>query len=185
MRRHVIGPRGETVDKLYQQYTSLVVRVPPAHDTLSQEVVLKGLKSQASAAAKDLTQHLQDIEAKTLEAAERRRQRQACEEVLEVAPDLRRHVVGPGGEALLKLAQEYPGVRVKVPPPTDTTTKTVTIRGPPAQVSAVKDRIVSRLQAEQQRREQLRQQRLQWQGQRQQQRHQWQQQHQQWQQQRQ
>ncbi|KAG0730501.1 hypothetical protein GWK47_028117 [Chionoecetes opilio] len=78
MRRHVIGPRGETVDKLCQQYPSLVVHVPPPHDTLSQEVVLQGLKSQVSAAAKDLTRHLQDMEAKTREAAERRRQRQAC-----------------------------------------------------------------------------------------------------------
>ncbi|KAG0716607.1 hypothetical protein GWK47_009244 [Chionoecetes opilio] len=140
------------------------VRVPPPHDTLSQEVVLRGLKTQVSAAAKELTRHLQDIEVKTREAAERRRQRQAaCVAVVEVATDLRRHVVGPGGAALLKLAQEHPGVRVTVPPPTDTTTKTVTIRGPPAQVAAVKDTIATRLQVAQQRWEQQRQQRLQWQ----------------------
>lgn len=144
MRRHVIGPRGETIARLRREYPSVRVKVPSPDDPLSKEVVLKGLKSQVSAAAKDITSHLQDIEAKLREAAQRR-QAMVHEELLQVAPSMRRYVVGAGGEALVRLAQEHPSVRVAVPPPTDTTTTSITIRGPPAQVTAVKNIITSRL----------------------------------------
>ena len=124
MRRHVIGPRGQTLQRLRQEYPSVRVSVSPPQDTVSGKVVLKGLKSEVSAAAKDITCHLQNIE---------RRQAQVCEVLLEVAPSMRCHVVGPRGEALTKLAQEHPSFRVTVPFPTDTKTGTITIRGPPAE----------------------------------------------------
>ena len=60
---------------------------------------------------------------------------------------MRRYVVGARGEALMRLAQEHPSVRVSVPPPTDTTTSTITIRGlKAAEVTAVRDAITARLQ---------------------------------------
>ena len=148
MRRHVIGARGQTLQRLRQEYPSVRVSVPPPQDTVSREVVLKGFKSEVCAAAKDLTCHLQDVE-------KERRQAQVCQVVLEVAPSMRCHVVGFRGEALTKLAQEHPSVRVTVPFPTDTKTGTITIRGPPAEVSAVKDSIAARLQVVQQRQQRL------------------------------
>ena len=111
MRRHVIGPRGQTLQRLRQEYLSVRVSVPPPQDTVSGKVVLEGLKSEVPAAAKDITCHLQNIEKELREAAERR-QAQVCEVHLEVAPSMRCHVVGPRGEALTKLAQEHPSVRV-------------------------------------------------------------------------
>ena len=67
--------------------------------------------------------------------------------VLQVAPNMRGHVVGHGGEVLRTLAREYPGVRVMVPPRRDIQTTTVTIRGLPAQVTAVHGCISARLKA--------------------------------------
>ena len=72
--------------------------------------------------------------------------------VLQVAPNMRGHVVGHGGEALRTLAREYPSVRVTVPPPRDTQTTTITIRGVPVQVTAVQGCISARLKTAQRRR---------------------------------
>lgn len=71
--------------------------------------------------------------------------------LMEVAPNMRRHVVGPQGETLRKLTQEYPSVRVMVPPPSDTQSRNVTIRGTRDEVSAVEGCIRAHLQAVEQR----------------------------------
>ena len=143
MRRHVIGPRGRTVQRLRQEYPTVRVTVPSLDDLLSQAVVLQGFKSQVAAAARDITLLLQDIESKLREAVERRQaQKQQMREVqMEVAPGMRRRVAGAGGEALIRLEQEHPSVRVIVPPRNDTTTGTITLRGPLAQATAVRDTI--------------------------------------------
>ncbi|KAG0716317.1 hypothetical protein GWK47_009985 [Chionoecetes opilio] len=57
------------------------------------------------------------------------------------APHMRRCIVGPGGATLKKVQQEFPGVQVKVPPPRDAVTATVTVRGPPRQVTAAVERL--------------------------------------------
>ena len=67
--------------------------------------------------------------------------------VMQVAPHMRCHVIGQRGETILKLRQDYPGVKVTVPPPRDTQTPTITIRGPPAQVTAVQGCITACLNA--------------------------------------
>ncbi len=147
-RRYIIGARGEMVLKLRQQYPSVRMTVPPPNDLESQEVTLEGLKSQVTAAARDISTRLQVVETQLRKA--NARHRAAVRELqVEVASHMRRHVVGPGGEALRRLAQEFPAVRVMVPPPTDIRTGTVTIRGPPAEAAAVRRRIVTSLQAKQ------------------------------------
>ena len=91
-RQHIIGPRGETIRRLCHQYPSLHVTVPSPQDTQCQEVTLDGLKSQVTAAARDITEHLEAIETRFRKEAARRQKDQVHKVVsLEVAP---RHVVG-------------------------------------------------------------------------------------------
>ena len=65
---------------------------------------------------------------------------------LPVAPNRRRHVVGPGGEALRTILQEYKEVRVVVPPPENLEAQHIAISGPGDQVSAVAAAITRHLE---------------------------------------
>ncbi|XP_045114004.1 neurofilament medium polypeptide-like [Portunus trituberculatus] len=60
----------------------------------------------------------------------------AAEAAVPVAPPMRRCIVGPRGATLRQVHQQFAGVRVTVPPPKDTVTATVRVRGPPRQVAA-------------------------------------------------
>lgn len=142
-RRHVVGPNGASLRELRQEYPSVRVSVPPPSD-LSREVTLKGRKSEVRAAAKAISSHLEVIEAQVRRAAAQK-QAQVTEELLQVAPGMRRLVVGHGGAMLRRLSQEHPGVTVTVPPPNDITTGTISIRGPPAGVAAAMRDIKARL----------------------------------------
>ncbi|MPC70185.1 Vigilin [Portunus trituberculatus] len=133
-RRHVIGTRGSTIRQLQQQYPAVRVSVPLPQDLTSREVTIEGPKTQADAVALQITRRLQAVEEKLREAEQRRQERK-----VEVPPDMRRLVVGPRGETLRRLAQEHPAVRVTVPPPSDTQTASVTIRGPRLEVAVVAD----------------------------------------------
>ena len=86
-RQHIIGPRGETIRRLCHQYPSLHVTVPSPQDTQCQEVTLDGLKSQVTAAARDITEHLEAIETYLRKEAARRQ----VDRVHKMAP---RRVVG-------------------------------------------------------------------------------------------
>ena len=86
-RQHVIGPRGETIRRLQHAYPSVRLTVPPPQDTQCQEVTLDGLKSQVTAAARDITEHLEAIDTHLREEAARRQKHH----VYKVAP---RRVVG-------------------------------------------------------------------------------------------
>ncbi|XP_050701269.1 titin-like isoform X4 [Eriocheir sinensis] len=153
-RRHVIGPRGDTVRQLRRDYPGVHVAVPLPKDA-DAHVTFRGPKSQAVAASREVAARLQEIEAQLREAA-RLRQQAVATAVLDVAPNRRRLVVGPGGEELLKLQQQHPGVRVSVPPAIDTESRSVTIRGPPAEVRAVQAKIKNRLAAIERQRQLLR-----------------------------
>ncbi|XP_050701462.1 uncharacterized protein LOC126987919 isoform X5 [Eriocheir sinensis] len=153
-RRHVIGPRGDTVRQLRRDYPGVHVAVPLPKDA-DAHVTFRGLKSQAAAASQEVAARLQAIEAQIREAA-RLRQQAVATAVLDVAPNKRRLVVGPGGEELLKLQQQHPGVRVSVPPAIDTESRSVTITGPPAEVRAVQANIKNRLAAIEHQRQLLR-----------------------------
>ena len=63
------------------------------------------------------------------------------------------HVVGSGAEELIQLAQQHPGVKVSMPPSSDKTSTTVTIREPPDEVTTVKGCITARLHAVKRRQE--------------------------------
>ncbi|MPC38168.1 Vigilin [Portunus trituberculatus] len=63
-------------------------------------------------------------------------QEEAAEVAVPVAPPMRRCIVGPRGATLQEVHQQFAGVRVTVPPPKDTVTTTVKVRGPPRQVAA-------------------------------------------------
>ena len=54
--------------------------------------------------------------------------------------------MGPGGEALWALQQQFEGVRVSVPPPEDVETRYVTLEGPREQVAAAAVLITRRLE---------------------------------------
>ncbi|XP_050735859.1 uncharacterized protein LOC127008196 isoform X2 [Eriocheir sinensis] len=153
-RRHVIGPRGDTVRQLRRDYPGVHVAVPLPKDA-DAHVTFRGPKSQAAAASQEVAARLQAIEAQIREAA-RIRQQAVATAVLDVAPNRRRLVVGPGGEELLKLQQQHPGVRVSVPPAIDTESRSVTITGPPAEVRAVQAKIKNRLAAIERQRQLLR-----------------------------
>ncbi|XP_050735855.1 titin-like isoform X8 [Eriocheir sinensis] len=153
-RRHVIGPRGDTVRQLRRDYPGVHVAVPLPKDA-DAHVTFRGPKSQAAAASQEVAARLQTIEAQIREAA-RIRQQAVATAVLDVAPNRRRLVVGPGGEELLKLQQQHPGVRVSVPPAIDTESRSVTITGPPAEVRAVQAKIKNRLAAIERQRQLLR-----------------------------
>ncbi|MPC70429.1 hypothetical protein E2C01_064678 [Portunus trituberculatus] len=60
---------------------------------------------------------------------------------------MRHQVVGPRGETLRRLAQEYPAVRMTVPPHSDTRTASVSIRGPRLEAAVVADCVSARVQA--------------------------------------
>ncbi|XP_050701518.1 titin-like isoform X33 [Eriocheir sinensis] len=153
-RRHVIGPRGDTVRQLRRDYPGVHVAVPLPKDA-DAHVTFRGPKSQAVAASQEVAARLQEIEAQLREAA-RLRQQAVATAVLDVAPNRRRLVVGPGGEELLKLQQQHPGVRVSVPPAIDMESRSVTITGPPAEVRAVQAKIKNRLAAIERQRQLLR-----------------------------
>ena len=127
--------------------------MPPAQDFVSCEVVLESPRGQVAVAAAAITSHLEDVEAKLQQEEELRQAKKIRVVKLDVAPNMRRHVVGPGGETLRRLAQEHPSVRVMVPPPSDTHTGSVKIRGPRDEAAAVQNCLKARLQeVEQQRR---------------------------------
>ncbi|XP_050695556.1 uncharacterized protein LOC126985117 isoform X2 [Eriocheir sinensis] len=153
-RRYVIGQRGDTVRQLRRDYPGVHVAVPLPKDP-DTHVIFRGPKSQADAASREVAARLQAIEAQIREAA-LRRQEAVTTAVLDVAPNRRRLVVGPGGEELIKLQQQHPGVRVSVPPAIDTESSSVTIRGPPAEVRAVQAKIKNRLAAIERQRQLLR-----------------------------
>ena len=153
-RQHVIGPRGNTIKKLRTEHHDVCVTVPLPQDTTSRHVTLEGPKSKVTAAAKDITGRLEAIDTQLREAAKRRHGNSVRVSV-DVAPNMRRHVVGPGGEEVARLAQQHPGVRVSVPPSSDKTSTTVTIRGPPDEVTAVQGCITARLHAVKRRRQLL------------------------------
>ena len=153
-RRHVIGTQGDTIRQLQQQYPAVRVSVPPPQDLASREVIIKGPKTQADAVALHITRRLQAVEEKLREAQQRRQERKRVVLRVEVAPDMRRHVVGPRGETLSRLAQEHPAVRVTVPPPSDTRTASVSIRGPRDEAAVVADCIKACVQAAGQRQRQ-------------------------------
>ena len=87
------------------------------------------------------------IEAQLREAEQRLQAKKVQIVLLEVAPNMRRHVVGPQGETLRKLAQEHPSVKVTVPPPSDTQSPSISIRGPRDETAAVEGFIKARLHA--------------------------------------
>ncbi|XP_050711232.1 uncharacterized protein LOC126995588 isoform X2 [Eriocheir sinensis] len=153
-RRHVIGQRGDIVRQLRRDYPGVHVAVPLPEDP-DAHVTFRGPNSQAAAASREVAKRLQVIEAQIREAA-RRRQETVATAVLDVAPNRRRLVVGPGGEELLKLKQQHPGVRVSVPPSIDTESRSVTISGPPAEVRAVQAKIKNRLATLEQQRKLIR-----------------------------
>ena len=151
-RQHVIGPRGDTIRKLGKEYPAVCVTVPLPQDTTSRHVTLEGPKSQVTAAAKDITDRLEAIDTQLREAA-KRYHGNSVRVVVHVAPNMRRHVVGPGAEEITRLAQQHPGVKVSVPPSSDKNSTTVTIRGPPDEVTAVQGYITARLHAVKRRRQ--------------------------------
>ncbi|MPC71117.1 hypothetical protein E2C01_065386 [Portunus trituberculatus] len=153
-RRHVIGTRGDTIRELQQQYPSVRVSVPLPQDLTSREVIIEGPKTQANAVALQITRRLQAIEKKLREAEQRRQERKIVVTKVEVPPDMRRHVVGPRGEMLRRLAQEHPAVRVTVPPPSDTHTASVRIMGPRHEAALVADCISASVHAAGQRQRQ-------------------------------
>ena len=146
-RRHVIGTRGDTIHQLQQQYPAVRVSVPPPQDLASREVMIEGPKTQANAVAQQITLRLQAIEVKMREAEQLRQSRKRVVVKVQVPLDMRRHVVGPGGETLRRLAQEHPDVTVTVPRPSDTQTSTVSIRGPRGEADVVAECIKARVQA--------------------------------------
>ncbi|MPC68343.1 Vigilin [Portunus trituberculatus] len=146
-RRHVIGTRGNTIRELQQQYPTVRVSVPRPQDLTSREVIIVGPKTQADAVALQITRRLQAVEDKLREAEQRRQERKIVSLKVEVAPRMRRLVVGPGGETLRKLAQEHPAVSVTVPSPSDTQTASVTIRGPRLEAAVVADCVKACVQA--------------------------------------
>ncbi|KAG0712345.1 Vitamin K-dependent gamma-carboxylase [Chionoecetes opilio] len=106
-RRHVIGPRGDAVHKLRQDFPKVRVTVPLPQDRTAKHVSLEGPKSQVAAAAKDITGRLEVIEAQLREAAERRKKNRV-KVVVDVAPNTRRHVVGPRGRGAHQAGSEIP-----------------------------------------------------------------------------
>mgnify|MGYP001763343269 CR=1 FL=1 len=146
-RRHVIGTRGNTIRELQQQYPAVRVSVPRPQDLTSREVIIVGPKTQADAVALQITRRLQAVEEKLREAEQRRQERKIVSLKVEVAPPMRRHVVGPGGETLRRLAQEHPAVSVTVPSPSNTQTASVTIRGPRLEAAVVADCVRACVQA--------------------------------------
>ncbi|MPC53512.1 hypothetical protein E2C01_047406 [Portunus trituberculatus] len=116
-RRHVIGTRGDTIRQLQQQYPAVRVSVPLPQDLMSREVIVEEPKTQADAVVQQITHRLQAIGEKLREAEQRRQESKRVVIKVEVPPNMRRHVVGPRGEALRRLAQEHPAVRVTVPTP--------------------------------------------------------------------
>ena len=113
---------------------------------------LEGPKSQVTAAAKDITGRLEVIDTQLREAAKRRHGNSVRVSV-DVASNIPRHVVGPWGEEVTRLAQQHPGVKVLVPSSSDKTSTTVTIRSPSDEVTAVQGYITARLHVVKQRRQ--------------------------------
>ncbi|MPC10180.1 Vigilin [Portunus trituberculatus] len=147
-RRHVIGTRGDAIRQLQQQYPAVRVSVPRPQDITSGQITIVGPKAQADAATLHITRRLQALEEENLHRAEARcQERQRVVVKVEVPPTMRRHVVGGGGEALRRLAQAHPAVRVTVPPPSDTRTASVTISGPRQEAALAADRIKASVQA--------------------------------------
>ncbi|XP_063857355.1 serine/arginine repetitive matrix protein 1-like [Scylla paramamosain] len=153
-RRHVIGTRGDTIRQLQQQYPAVRVSVPLPQDLESREVIIEGSKTQADAVALQITLRLQAIEENLREAEQLRQERKRTVLKVQVAPHMRRHVVGPRGETLKRLAQEHPTVRVTVPPPSNTRTTSVSIKGPRNEAAVVADCIMACVQAAGQRQRQ-------------------------------
>ena len=61
---------------------------------------------------------------------------EVAEATVAVLPSMRRCIVGHRGATLQEVHQRFAGVRVTVPPPKDTVTATVKVRGPKQQVAA-------------------------------------------------
>ena len=113
------------------------VTVPPPNDITTDGVTLKGPRGQVEAAAQDIRYCLEEEEDKAMRQRAKTAKDGRIKVTMPVAPNRRRHVLGPGGETLHALLHDYQGVQVMVPPPKDTEAQTISIVGPKDQVSAV------------------------------------------------
>ncbi|KAK8373575.1 hypothetical protein O3P69_012612, partial [Scylla paramamosain] len=129
---------------------------PPKRDSEGKAVVGRGKNRPKKVKAPSLPEvkaaiespRRQQLEAKKgKQRAERAKQQRALDSVrrswqeeekeatLAVAPHMRRYIVGPRGATLREVCQEFAGVRVSVPPPSDTRTATIRPRVIEAQVA--------------------------------------------------
>ncbi len=135
---------------------------PPKRDSEGKAVVGRGKNRPKKVKAPSLPEvkaaiespRRQQLEAKKgKQRAERAKQQRALDSVrrswqeeekeatLAVAPHMRRYIVGPRGATLREVCQEFAGVRVSVPPPSDTRTATIRLCGPARQVPAALARL--------------------------------------------
>ncbi|MPC63912.1 Dynein heavy chain-like protein [Portunus trituberculatus] len=120
MRRHIVGPSGATLRELLREFDGVSVAVPPPRDAVTRTVTLRGPPLQVSSAAERVQSLLLDAE--------------VIEMQVEVAPEQRCHVVGPGGVTVRKLRGQFPDVAVIVPAPGNRVARIVRLKGPRRQV---------------------------------------------------
>uniref|UniRef100_A0A0P4W3V1 K Homology domain-containing protein n=1 Tax=Scylla olivacea TaxID=85551 RepID=A0A0P4W3V1_SCYOL len=133
MRRHIVGPRGATLRELLREFDGVSVAVPPPRDTVTRTVTLRGPPLQVNGAAKRVQSLLQDA--------------QVVEAQVEVVPEQRRHVVGPGGATVRRLRRQFPGVAVIVPAADNRAARFVRLKGPRRQVTGAQAFIQACLEA--------------------------------------
>lgn len=73
-RRHIIGPGGASLRKLYKEFRGVRVTIPPFHDHASHSVCVEGSRSQVPDAVAFIRTLLQKAEAEKVKAKTTRRQ---------------------------------------------------------------------------------------------------------------
>lgn len=149
-RRYVLGPGGQALNSILSEYPLVWVTVPPPGDMEAQGISIVGPKDQVSVVAAAISRHLKEVEATIEEtkAARKARKKDRTKVTVPVAPNIRRHVVGSGGETLRNLQKEFEGVRITVPPPEDKETRHITLEGPKESVTAAATVIACRVEEE-------------------------------------
>ncbi|KAK8380197.1 hypothetical protein O3P69_016675 [Scylla paramamosain] len=133
MRRHIVGPRGATLRELLRDFNGVSVAVPPPRDAATHTVTLRGPPRQVNSAAARVQALLRDAE--------------VVEAQVEVAPEQRRHVVGPGGATVRRLRRQFPDVTVGVPATGNRTAHVVRLKGPRRQVTGAQAFVQACLEA--------------------------------------
>ena len=113
----MLGSGGRMIADISRECGGVNIRFPDAKSKDQDKVRLRGPKDDVARAEKLLLDLVKD------------REKSSVEEALKFKPELRRFLIGPGGNNLRKLREAHPDVRVMVPRDGDDDMETIHIVG--------------------------------------------------------